>query len=172
MPVFLHDIFESLLPGEDSHVGSEEKALELIRVLMRRMRAADAGDSDRHSWITAEGEIAAAASGHVVYVHRTLGLPLSSGDLAAYAMRVLGWIAVTERADCTVVVRHDGRRVAPLAAERIHEWLDDCADRIRRVRRLVHMDQQWIEADHTSAAAAAAAITRIAFILRITRRPW
>ncbi|MGB8182525.1 MAG: hypothetical protein WCF13_09155 [Stellaceae bacterium] len=169
---FLHDIFQGLLPTDDPQVGSEEKALELIRALMRQLQAADSDGCDRHSWITAEGEMAIATSGHAAYVRRNLDLPHGSGDLAAYAMRVLGWIAVAERADRTIVIRHDGRRVAPLAAQRIQEWLDERADRIRHVRRLVHMDRQWIEANHTSAGAAAAAIARIAFILRVTRRPW
>lgn len=169
---FLRDVFGGLVATEEPHIGDEEKVLEVIRALMRSGTTADAGGNDRHSWITAEGEMTIATSGHAVYVRRRLGLPQSSADLTGYAVRVLGWIAVTERTDGTVVVRHDGRRVAPLAAERIHEWLDDCADRIRRVRRLVHIDQQWIEAYHTSADAAAAAIARIAFIVRVTRRPW
>ncbi|HYL47764.1 MAG TPA: hypothetical protein VET84_00205 [Stellaceae bacterium] len=169
---FLRDIFQDLLPTDSAQVGTEEKALELIRALMRQLQTTDSDGGDRHSWITADGEMAVATSGHSAYVRTNLGLPQGSGDLAAYAMRVLGWIAVTERADRTVVIRHDGRRVAPLAAERIQEWLDECADRIRHVRRLVHMDRQWIEANHTSADAAATAIARIAFILRVTRRPW
>jgi transcriptional regulator with XRE-family HTH domain len=168
---FLQEVFGEFLPPEGAHATGEEKVLELIRSLMRHRIAGDAG-ADRHSWITAEGDVMVAALGHAVYVRRTLQLPQSLGDLSAYAMRVLGWIAVTERADRTVVIRHDGRRVAPLAAERIQAWLDDCADRIIHVRRLVHMDQQWIEAHHATADAAAAAIARIAFILRIPRRPW
>jgi len=169
---FLREIFDGLLPGDDRDVTSEEKALKLIRTVMRRIQAVGSDDGDRHSWITAEGHMAVATAGHAAYVRGTLRLPQGSGDLAAYAMRVLGWIAVTECADRTVVIRHDGRRVAPPAAERIQEWLDECAGRIRHVRRLVHMDQRWIEADHTSADTAAAAIARSAFILRVTRRPW
>lgn len=169
---FLQEIFSGFFPSEEPRAGSEEKALELIRVLMRRMADADATGSDRHTWITADGEMESATEGHAGYVRRVLRLSRSRGDLAAYAMRVLGWIAITERDDRTVVIRHDGRRVAPLAAERIYEWLDDRADRIPHVRRMVHMDQQWIEANHTSAEAAAAAIARIAFILRVPRRPW
>src|SRR5215469_13506173 len=119
---FLNDIFQDLLPTDNSRIGGEEKALELIRVLVRQLQATDSDGHDRHSWITAEGELAVATLGHAAYVRGNLGLPQGSGDLAAYAMRVLGWIAVTERADRTVVIRHDGRRVAPLAAERIQEW--------------------------------------------------
>ncbi len=167
---FLNEIFGRVFSRAESRLDDEERILSLIRALAHRADPADAG-GDRHSWITAEGEMAIAPHGHADYVRRTLGLSQSLGDLAAYAMRVLGWIAVTERADCTVVLRHDGRRVAPLAAERVHEWLEVCGDRVRRVRRLVHMDQQWIEAYH-SPAEAAAAIARIAFILRIPRRPW
>ncbi len=170
---FLREIFDDLLAADDLRTqNEEEKLLELIRKLMGRVPAADSDHGDRHSWFTAEGALAIANSGHAAYVRRSLGLPYGSGDLAAYAMRVLGWVAVTERADGTVVIRHDGRRVAPLAAERIQEWLDDGADHIRHVRRLVHMDRQWVEANHTGADAAGAAIARIAFILRVARRPW
>ena len=167
---FLHEIFGALFPWEPP-VADEDKTLKAISTLMRRVMA-DGSGTDRHSWITAEGEMVDVASGHADYVRRELQLPQSLGDLTAYAVRVLGWIAVTERADRTVVIRHDGRRVASLAAERIQEWLDDCADRITHVRRLVRTDQQWIEAHHTSADAAAASIARIAFILRVPRRPW
>lgn len=171
--IFLHEIFEGLLVADGLGIQKEEeKLLELIRKLMGRVAPVDPDGGDRHSWFTAEGELAIANSGHAVYVRRSLGLPHGAGDLAAYAMRVLGWVAVTERADGTVVIRHDGRRVAPLAAERIQEWLDECSDRIRHVRRLVHMDRQWVEANHTGADAAGAAIARIAFILRVARRPW
>lgn len=169
---FLSEIFGELLPQQNPHFAGEEVALDLIRSLMRRATVGEAGAGDRHSWITAEGEIAAAVRGHAAYVRRTLQLAQSPGDLATYAMRVLGWVAVTERGDRTVVIRHDGRRVAPLAAERIQAWLDDRADRIAHVRRLVHMDDQWVEAHHATADSAAAAIARIAFILRIPRRPW
>ena len=169
---FLEEIFGELLPRRRAHVTDDEVALDLIRSLMRRVSAGEVGNDDRHSWLTAEGQIAVAASGHAAYVRGMLQLPQSPGDLATYAMRVLGWIAITERSDRTVVIRHDGRRVAPLAAERIQAWLDDRADRITHVRRLVHMDHQWIEAHHATADAAAMAIARIAFILRIPRRHW
>jgi transcriptional regulator with XRE-family HTH domain len=170
---FLQEVFDDLLPQEESRASNEENVLELIRSLMNRMSAVGSDDGDRHSWITAEGEMAMALSGHAPYVRRALRLSPSLGDLSAYATRVLGWIAVTERADDnTLVIRHDGRRVAPLAAERICAWLDDHSDKISHVRRLVHLDQRWIEATHTSADAAAAAIARIAFILRVPHRPW
>src|SRR5487761_19205 len=169
---FLPEIFGDLVPGMDARAGTDEKALELIRAIVRRLGVADSAGGDRYVWTTAEGEMAIAASGHAGYVRRALRLSHSVADLANYAMRVLGWIAITERTDDhTVVIRHDGRRVAPLAAERICSWLDDHADRVPHVRRLVHLDDQWVEARHTSAAAAAA-IARIAYIVRIPRRPW
>jgi transcriptional regulator with XRE-family HTH domain len=168
---FLQEVFGDLLPQEDSYIGGEERALDLIRSLLRRMSATDTDGNDRYSWITADGEMTMAPVGHTSFVRRTLNLSASLGDLPAYAMRVLGWIAVTERADNTVVIRHDGRRVAPLAAECICEWLDDHSDQVHHVRRLVHLDQRWVEANHSSAAAAAA-IARVAYILRIPRRPW
>lgn len=167
---FLHEVFGGLLPKTEMHNDDERRVLTLMRALLQRTDGAD-GHGDRHCWITAEGGLTVAPSGHADYVRNALRLPQSQGDLTAYAMRVLGWIALTERADRTVVVRHDGRRVAALAAEYICAWLDDHADQIPDVRRLVHLDGQWIEAHH-ACAAAAAAIARVAYIVRIQRRPW
>jgi len=125
-----------------------------------------------HHWFTASGAQEAAPTGHANYVRGALRLSSTNGDLAAYAMRVLGWIAVTERADGIIAIRHDGRRVAPLAAERICEWLEDRAERVTRVRRSVHMDGKWVDASHQGAQAAAVAIAKVAFIVHVPRRPW
>src|SRR5271166_5143638 len=85
---------------------------------------------------------------------------------------MVGSIAVTERTDGVLVIRHDGRRVAPLAAERICAWLEDHGEQIAHVRRSVRMEAHWIEAYHQGAHAAATAIAKVAFIVHVSRRPW
>jgi len=169
---FLQDVFADLLPVGTSAGGIEESVLAFARAVLAEAGQSSRVGRDSNVWFTADGLLAVAPLGHADYVRRVLRLPEGAGDLAAYAMRVLGWIAITDRADGVVVIRHDGRRVAPLAAERICEWLDDCADRIPQVRRAIHMEGRWIEAHHPEARAAAAAIAKVAFIVRIPRRAW
>src|SRR5579862_1115748 len=172
---FLREIFADLLPGAGSSLSDAQAAsvLALVRnALTGSLSDRAPNDMDCHFWLKAGGEREAAPTGHANYVRAALKLPSTSGDLAAYAMRVLGWVAVTTRSDGTISVRHDGRRVAPLAAERICEWLEDHADSIREVRRSVHMDGNWVEACHDSAQVAAIAIANVAFITHVPRRKW
>jgi len=169
---FLQDIFLDLVPVAALPDNLTKSVLELVRqALDAAGRTGDVGP-EAHSWLLPNGDMVAAATGHANYVHGALRIPSTSGDLAAYAMRVLGWVAVTERADHVVVIRHDGRRIAPIAAERICEWLEDRAETIVRVCRNIHMDGAWIAASHEGARAAATAIAKAAFIVRVPRRPW
>lgn len=132
----------------------------------------DRASGDVHTWFRADGATAMAPAGHADYIARSLGMPAKAGDLVSYSVRMLGWIATTERADGVIIIRHDGRRVAALAAERVCAWLEDRMERVRYVRRIVHMDGTWIEARHPIARAAAFAIGKIALIARVPRRPW
>jgi transcriptional regulator with XRE-family HTH domain len=169
---FLDEVFEgALAPGSDA--GSvEERALTLVRDALAEAARQSRLTSDSNIWVTADGTMELADQGHTEYVRRALSMPEGAGDLIAYATRVLGWIGLVDRADGVVVVRHDARRVARLAAERACEWLDDRADRIASVRRSVHMEGRWIEAMHDGAHLAASAIAKVAFISRVLRRPW
>ncbi len=169
---FLSEIFAELLPSTDVSEAQAASVLTLLRTALATSAPDFATNSEACYWFIANGALEAAPTGHANYVRNSLRLPSTSGDIAAYAMRVLGWIAITERHDGVVAIRHDGRRVAPLAAERICEWLDDRADRITQVRRSVHMEGRWVEAYHQGAQAAAAAIAKVAFIVHVPRRPW
>jgi transcriptional regulator with XRE-family HTH domain len=168
---FLDEVFESIAPGSAS--GSvEDKALALVRGAFAAAGLQSRLTTDANVWFMANGAMEPAEQGHSEYVRRRLSMPESAGDLIGYATRVLGWIGVVDRADGVVVVRHDARRVARLAAERACEWLDDRADRISVVRRSVHMEGRWIEASHAGAHLAASAIAKVALISRVSRRPW
>ncbi len=169
---FLREIFVDLLPTSGLSDDLADTVLTLVRAALASADRGSPLSRDLHRWFIAGGEMAMAPTGHSDYVRGTLRLPGTAGDLAAYAMRVLGWIAVTERADGMVIIRHDGRRVSPLAAERICEWLEDRADRIPQVRRSVLMDGNWVEAQHQGTRSAATAIAKVAFIVRIARQPW
>jgi len=168
---FLEEVFRDF--GAGKPVGNlEEMARTLVRSVLADAVEVGLAARDAHAWFNADGAMEAAQAGHADYVRRTLRMPESAGDLVAYATRVLGWIAVTERSDGVVIIRHDGRRVSALAAEHVCEWLEDRADRIQTVRRAVHMDAKWIEAAHPSAHLAAAAIAKVALIMRVPRRTW
>lgn len=169
---FLHEIFAGLLFNDGPSDGAAAQVLKLVRSALASAGQEAPAGHDSHLWFLADGEVAAAPTGHADYVRNSLRLTGTGGDVAAYAMRVLGWIAITLRADNAMVVRHDGRRVAPLAAERICDWIEDHGERVTQVRRSVLIDGHWIEAQHPSAHAAATAIAKVALIVRVTRRPW
>jgi transcriptional regulator with XRE-family HTH domain len=173
---FLRDVFGDLIAADAPLAAVEAAVIALVRDALSNGAFAGRGKdpfaNDEHFWFTADGSIQSSPTGHVDYVRRTLRIPERAGDLTAYATRVLGWIALTERGDGLVVVRHDGRRVGALAAEQVCGWLEDRADRISHVRRSVHIDGAWVEAHHASARAAVAAIAKVAFIVRLPRRQW
>jgi transcriptional regulator with XRE-family HTH domain len=169
---FLQEVFGELALTPDAATYSEDAILTNVRELLLRLAERDGSSHDIHYWLTSEGITSLAPRGHSDYVRRFVDLPAGAGDLSAYAMRMLGWIAVTEQPTGDLTIRHDGKRVARLAAEACCEWLSGCAERIRLVRRVVCVDHKWIEAVHQSARHAAAAIERVAFIVGIQRQPW
>jgi transcriptional regulator with XRE-family HTH domain len=169
---FLDEVFDGALATASATDSVEEKALALVRLAFAEAERQSRLTSDCNIWFTPDGAMELAKQGHSEFVRRSLALPESVGDLIGYATRVLGWIGLVDRADGVVVIRHDARRVARLAAERACEWLDDRADRISLVRRSVHMEGRWIEATHAGAHVAASAIAKVAFISRVVRRPW
>lgn len=169
---FLAEVFGELLHDGKLSIADEDAVLALARAVLAKAGERPRADQDAHTWFTADGAIASAHSGHSDYVRRKLGLAADRGDLPSYATRVLGWVGITDRADGVVVVRHDGRHVAPLAAERICEWLQDRAERVSHVKRSVQVGGNWIEAHHSGALAAADAIAKVALIVRVPRRPW
>ena len=169
---FLTEIFTGLLPDDLPMDGAAAQVLKLVRSAFASANRETPIGRDTHYWFSADGEIASAPTGHADYVRGALQLAGTTGDIAAYAMRVLGWIAVTLRGDGSLIVRHDGRRIAPRAAERICDWIEDHGDGIVQVRRSVLIDGHWIEAQHPNAQAAALAIAKVALIVRVARRPW
>jgi hypothetical protein len=169
---FLSEVFGKLLCDGKVSLVDEDAVLALARAVLTKAGERSHANQDAHTWFTADGTIAPAHSGHSDYVRRKLGLAASRGDLPSYATRVLGWVGITDRADGVVVVRHDGRNVAPLAAERICEWLEDRVEQIAHVRRSVQVGENWIEAHHSGAHAAADAIAKVALIVRVPHRPW
>jgi transcriptional regulator with XRE-family HTH domain len=169
---FLSEIFAEFVPATTLSDDMASSVLALIRSAFANADRGVALSRESCVWFTADGELAPASQGHAAYARNALHLPGVSGDVSAYAMRVLGWIAVTQRTDGWVSIRHDGRRVAPLAAERICDWLEDRADQVEQLRRSILMDGRWVDAYHANAHAAAAAIAKVAFIVRVPRRPW
>ncbi|MGH6981972.1 MAG: hypothetical protein ACREFC_12275 [Stellaceae bacterium] len=154
---------------------------ELIRLLRKMLGSLSAGERaparETHLWVTSDGAIVAAPFGHAEYAARTLRLPADGGDLIRYATGILGWIAVTVTAELTIAFRHDGRRVAPLAAENLCDWL--LCDWLMKQRssvptiiRSIQIDGKWVEARHDTVERAIEALHKVAFIVRKPRRPW
>ena len=168
---FLQELFGELSPQEPSASFDEAAALAIVRAVLSG-RVDVRTTAETQSWFTADGTFEAAPAGHAEYVRRVLNLASPAGNLIDYATRVLGWIGVVERSDGTIIVRHDSRRISALAAERACEWLEDHEGSAARVRRMVHVEGKWVEAEHSTAHAASFAIGKAAFIVRIRRMPW
>ena len=149
---------------------SDARLLEFFRKLMTGTVGAES-EAEKHFWFDAEGAMSPAPLGHARFAASVLGMPMA-GDLVRYAVGMLGWIAVTVSAAGTIAIRHDGRHIAPLAAERLCEWLRAACGRTAQIRRHVHIDKEWIDAQHDSPELAAAAIERVAFIVRAPRKRW
>jgi hypothetical protein len=166
---FLRDIFGALL----SHGGSASPmAVALARAVLIEAGDSHAPVAPRDAWIKADGQMTPTVLDHIGRLCTELKLPRHHGDPIGYAIRVLGWVAVSENSDGTVAVRHSSRRVSPLAAERACDWLEDNADQIREVERLVLTGTEWVQAVHHAAGAAAKAIADTVFLMRLPRREW
>jgi len=169
---FLRDIFAMMIGKKEADKSPNDALRALIRAVVAEFREAVPAGADIHFWFRDDGEMELAPFGHAEYVRRSVQMPSGDGDLAGYAMRILGWIALTDRPGGIPIIRHDGKRVASLAAERLCEWLEDRADRFGIVRRCVYTNGQWVDAPHAGARPAAIAIQRAAFILAKPRRQW
>ena len=148
--------------AERAREGASEKNLDgALPKLLERMMAKLAGEAmgDRWFWATNVGDVEHAPAGHAEYARRSLGLSkLNPADQAAYVMRNLGWIAITLRADRTVVLAYNDLAVDSIAATRAYEWLLSEQGAITSVQRRVEVDGRWIEATHPSVASAIAAL--------------
>jgi transcriptional regulator with XRE-family HTH domain len=169
---FLRAIFDERLLGTAAE-GDGDELKGLLRSVLAALPAADEDiPQETVLWVTSEGAIVPAPLGHTEYVARALHLPAGVGNLVRYATAILGWIAVAADAGGVVIVRHDGRRVAPLAVECLCEWLTRRRAHAPAVVRLVQIEGSWVEARHDSVDLAVAALEKLAFIVSKPRRPW
>jgi len=168
---FLAELFDDSLPAVKAGSDFEETVLALVRTAFAQL-SGDPARRDAHLWFTADGVMAAAAEGHADYVARALRLPPGSDDGVIRALRDFGWIALTVRPEGSLLVRHDGRKLAPLAAERLGEWLAGRGDRGAPVRRAIHIEGRWAEVTHENSGQAIAAIIRLAIIAASPRQRW
>jgi transcriptional regulator with XRE-family HTH domain len=165
---FLGEVFADTLRNKNSDTDREDKFVELLRSALARL---DVGP-DANFWVKGDGSLEPAPFGHAEYVARDLRMPLDSGDLIRYANGILGWIAVTVRQDGAVTVRHDARRIAPLAAEHFCEWLSRRRNSTPVVMRSIQIEDRSVEARHDTVDLALEAVARAAFIVRNPRRLW
>ena len=100
---------------------------------------------ERPLWFTGDGQCREALAGHGDYVRRYLGLPMAAGgDLAAYALRNLGWLEMTVGAAARL--RYHGKGIAPRAADSARRWLLDHRGGIASVTRSVFVGSEWATA--------------------------
>lgn len=164
--IFMPELLETSPPDDE----------ELIRLLRRMLGSLSARDSasagETHLWVTDRGAIVAAPFGHAEYAARALRLPPDRGDLIRYTTGIVGWIAVTMRANHDIAIRHDGRQVATLAAESLCNWLMNRRSAASTITRSIQIDGKWLEAKHDTVERAIEALQKVAFIVRKPRRPW
>jgi sarcosine oxidase delta subunit len=149
----------------------EETVLALVRTAFAQL-SGDPGRREIYLWFTADGVLATSADGHADYARRALPSPATPEDIVTQALAQFGWIAVTVRPDGGMLVRHDGRKLAQLAAERLCDWLTERGDRGSLARRAVHIEGRWVEVADDTVTHVITAIADLAIITRSQRRPW
>jgi transcriptional regulator with XRE-family HTH domain len=171
--MFLQAIFPKHLIGKAIEAADRHELVRLLSSVLSALPPSDdAMPHETHLWIRADGALVPAPLGHTEYMARALHITGRTGNLIRYATGILGWIAVSVAADGIVAVRHDGRRVAPLAAESLCEWLLRRRALTPAVLRSINIEGIWLEARHDSVDLAVEALQRVAFIVRRPRRPW
>jgi hypothetical protein len=123
---------------------------------------------ERPLWFTDDGQCREALAGHREYVRRHLGLPLAAGgDLAAYALRNLGWLELT--ASPAARVRYHGKGIAPKAADAARVWLLHRRGGIVSVTRSVFVGSECATAAGLTVDGVARELALIAAPERVRR---
>lgn len=166
---FLNEILPEALfnPPEKTQ---ENELRSLLRSLLAALPENDGEPANL--WATSEGAIVPAPLGHTEYVARVLRVPESVGNVVRYATGILGWIAISTSPKGVVTLRHDRRRIAPLAAESVCDWLRRRRAETRLIVRSIHVDGGWLDTQHDSVELAIEAISGAASIMQKQRRPW
>lgn len=129
---------------------------------------------DKLVWFSDTGTIHEATGGHAEFARRHLKMPVHApGDMAAYAMRNLGWISGELRRDRLALVRYYDSSVDMKAASKVSTWLEQYRGSIDVVRRDVFVGNGWVNIGECRADVASSAICRAAEIARQPMRvPW
>ena len=159
----LGEIYGDLVPPT---VPDLSQLRAVILEATRRLGAAETLSSDFCYWVTDDGAMHHAPAGHREFARRILGFPAHlDDDYAVYAIRTLGWIAVTVISHQTAILRYARDGIDPLAATRICEFLHDEAKRgLDSAQRIVDIDRQWVTAAKSDPATAADAVAQAARI--------
>jgi transcriptional regulator with XRE-family HTH domain len=167
---FLREVFNGAL-FERAISADRDELIRLLRATLTAVHSENGVQREMVAWVTDLGMVVPAPYGQEVYVRQALRLPRDAGNLIRYATEMLGWVAINLEGDGTLVARHDGRHVAPLAAESLSDWLARRPE-VERVVRLVQIDGELLTARHDSVELAIEALQRIAFIVRRPRQEW
>jgi hypothetical protein len=116
---------------------------------------------ERQLWFTDDGHCREASAGHSEYVRRLVGLPLAAGgDVAAYALRNLGWVEMT--VGPVARLRYHGKGITRRAADAARGWLLDRGAQIVSVTRSVFVGAEWATASGLTVDGVAQELTLVA----------
>ncbi len=121
---------------------------------------AAAGPADICLWATDDGALSAAPRGPAEFVRSSLALDTGvTFDAVAYAVRMLGWVAVTLRPDGSVSIRRHLTQSCPEAAARIAAWLVDQGRGFTAIGIDSLQGETWTSRGYDTVRAAVAALT-------------
>jgi len=106
-------------------------------------------------WFTHSGALHEAPKGHARYLRDTLRISAAPDDLAAYAIRNLGWIECLVRSDGRTALRYAPRAVSPKAAGRAHDWILSAWQFVAAVELTMWRDGRWERSSPTTVSDTA-----------------
>ncbi len=98
-------------------------------------------------WATDRGKVHNAPGGHADSVRDSLGLSRHTrGDLCAYALRAMGWVAITMSGASSVITYWE-RRISPEASAAAGDFLLAREHELRSIRRRVMVNGEAVESE-------------------------
>lgn len=129
--------------------GASSEVAALRPELDRLFTMFSGGDAPSYYfWATDGGsKVLHAPAGHADFVRDTLGLSSHTpGDLCAYALRAMGWVAITMSAASSVITYWE-RRVSPDACAAAGDFFLARKHELRSIRRRVIVNGEAVEAE-------------------------
>ena len=126
-------------------------------------------------WFTDGGALHQAPTGHAPFVRDTLKITAVPDDLAAYAIRNLGWIECLIRSDGRIRLRYALGIADPKAATRARDWILSVWQCATAVDLTMWRDGHWEQLSPVTVSDAARMLDRAsvaASLKRFDERDW